>query len=120
MGVWLGIDMEQISGILEPDDNQYLNYDFFQFHEKILFRKKNIKYISPMMLLLKNTAPPTGVIIDQPDDINVQIPVNTIHPLPYLIEKTGKDSPVWSAAIIDKKIVLLVDADRLADGKTLK
>ena len=72
------------------------------------------------MLLLKNTEPPTGVIIDQPDDINVQIPVNTIHLLPYLIEKTGKDSPIWSAVIIDNKIILLVDADKLAAGKTVK
>ncbi|QTA82107.1 CheW-like domain-containing protein [Desulfonema limicola] len=119
MDIWFGIDMDQISGILQPDNNKDRNYDFFWFHEKLLFRKKNIKYKSPMMLLLKAGKFSTGVLIDQPDDINVPIPVNTIYPLPYLIEISAKNSPLWGVAIIDKKIVLLVDADRLAAGKTI-
>lgn len=119
MDVCLGIDMDWISGIFKPDKIKHRNYDFFRFHEKVLFRQKNIKYESPMMLLLKNEPFPTGVIIDRPEDINVPVPVNLIHPLPYLIEKNKADSPVWSVAVIDKKIVLLVDADRLIAGKTV-
>jgi len=119
MDVWLGIDMDQISGIFKPDNIKDRNYDFFWFHEKVLFRKENIKYESPMMLLLKTEKIPIGVIIDRPDDINVSVPVNNIHLLPYLIEKSGKNSPVWSVTIINRKIVLLIDADRLAAGKTI-
>lgn len=47
MDIWFGIDMDQISGILQPDNNKDRNYDFFWFHEKLLFRKKTLN-INPL------------------------------------------------------------------------
>ncbi len=113
MGVNLGMDMEQISEMCEPDQVKERDFEIFWFHEKLLFRKYPGEYKSPVVLLVKDEDKTSGLIIEQPDDINVPVPIDSICPLPPLIEAVIRSGPIWGVTMKQGKIILLVDSYKL-------
>lgn len=117
MGVNLGMDMEQISEMHKPDQiREHIkeqNIKIPWFHEKVLFRKQPVIYKSPVILFIKKNDKTFGIIIDQPDDINVSVSVNSICPLPPLIEAVSRSGPIWGVTVKQGKIILLVDSYKL-------
>ncbi|MCP4352381.1 MAG: hypothetical protein GY795_43535 [Desulfobacterales bacterium] len=111
MGVNLGMDMEQISEMCEPDQVRERDFEIFRFHDKLLFREDPGEYESPVVLLVKDET--SGLIIEQPDDINVPVPIDSICPLPPLIEAVIRSGPIWGVTINQGKIILLVDSYKL-------
>ena len=117
MGVVLGIDIEQISQIREPDHVWAKNVNIFAFHQKIPFRGKKVLYKSPKILFIKDKWPASGIIIDQPEEI-IRIKTGSIQPLPLLIKRFNRSTPIWGAVPKGEEIVLLIDLCRLLKSKT--
>ena len=118
-GVKLGIDMEQILEIRKPDQVKRKKNELVWFHEKIPFRGDSISYKSPMVILPKDAEAVLGIIIDQPEDI-LPVSINSIQPLPPLMEKLDKSSPIWGVVLREEHLILLVDLYKLLVCNTLK
>lgn len=119
MGIRIGMDMEQIDAIIKPDQVKIKKLQVFKFHEKLPFRGEAAVYKSPRVLLLKEEKIATGIIIDQPEDI-IPITIDSIQPLPSLIEATNRSSAIWGVTLINEKVVLLVDFYKLLGYKIIK
>jgi len=107
-GIRMGVDVEQIAGMLDPRDKSVSELNVFPFHEKILFRNDCPAYVAPMILLVRGEDGRHGVLIDQPQDI-VSIKIDSIRSLPPLIEASRESRAVWGVALIEEEVVLLVD-----------
>jgi len=117
MGVVLGIDIEQISQIREPDHVEAEDVNIFAFHQKIPFRENKVLYKSPKILFIKDEWPASGIIIDQPEEI-ISIKTGSIQPLPQLIKKFNRSTPIWGVVPRGEEIILLIDLCRLLKSKT--
>ncbi len=118
MGINLGIDVEQIAGLFEPDKVEAQNIQTFWFHEKISFPEGEVAYNSPKVLIIKDDTSAFGIIIDLPNDIFI-ISIDSIQPLPSIMKSSGRPEPIWGAALKDEQIILLVDAYRLMQCETV-
>ncbi len=112
MGVKLGADVEQIEEMLEPDQAKERLIHLFRFHEELSFFNRQVRYQSPKVLVIKNESVPSGVVIDEPEDIKT-ISLDLIAPMPPLIEACINPPVIWGVAIIDDDMVLLMDLNRL-------
>lgn len=119
MGTRIGMDMEQIDEMLQPEQAKSKELKVFRFHEKMPFRGGTVVYKSPRVLLLKEEKVTTGIIIDQPEDI-IPVPIDCIQPLPPLLETCNNSGPFWGVTINNKDIILLVDFYKLLAVKTIK
>lgn len=110
-----GVDMDELAGIHKVDSEFARELDMIRFHEFAGARMESYTYQAPMILHVKNSKPPSGVVIDHMTDINVAVPVERVIPLPYLIKSVCANTLVWAATLLDENIVLLVDLERLAN-----
>ncbi len=110
-----GVDMDELAGIHKVDSEFARELDMIRFHEFPGAWMDSYNYRAPMILHVKNSKPPSGVVIDHMTDINVAVPVERVIPLPYLIKIVCANTPVWAATLLEEKIVLLVDFERLAN-----
>lgn len=113
MGMMLGVDVEQVSGMLFLDEARERHLDMIWFHEKLPLPVRQARYGSPRVLLVKGRPPPFGVIIDRPEDIRT-IPLAWMSPVPCLIETCMACSALWGVADLEGYLVLLVDLYKLA------
>ena len=112
MGIRLGLDTEQIHEMLKPDQVRKKKLNVFPFHENIHFLGIRTIYKSPMVLLLKEKKITAGIIIDQPEGI-IPITIDSIQPLPYLIEATNWSSAIWGVTLRNEKVIFLIDFYKL-------
>lgn len=107
MGARLGVDISQISRMMEPAQAETGQLHVLGLHEGLSFKDRNITYRSPRILLLKDREN-TGIMIDQPEDI-LSLRFDSIRPLPTALEAHMNSGVVWAAALIGDEIILLVD-----------
>ncbi len=116
MGIRLGMDVEFIAEMCEPEVAKARKIKTFRFHEKIRFRMKQIEYETPKVLLIKDGNGVSGIVIDRPEEINVPVRTDNIRPLPPLIEAFDGTAPIWGVTVTDSGIVLLVDPYKLQNS----
>jgi chemotaxis signal transduction protein len=116
MGIKMGVNMEQICGMREINQAEEKGLKIVKFHEKTPFRITPVIYRSPKLLLIQDdgTSSGSGIIVDEPEDI-VSIPINSIRPLPPLLELLCPSKAIWGAILRDEEIILLVDFFRLLE-----
>ena len=115
-GICFGMDMDQIAGMRRADQINPREYRLCRFEEKLPFRRQGIitdTVDSPMILILNDEEKISGVYIDRPEDINVSIPIDSIRPMPDMIEACSKSSPIWGVALTEERMILLTDFYRL-------
>jgi len=117
MGIRMGIDVDEVDEMLEPDQLEGTSYKIFPLHEKIPFRGGPVLYKSPKVLLLKEVgtdlkSAATGLLIDQPEDI-LSVSIDSIHPLPPLLEARNRPAVIWGAALKEGEVILLIDFYKL-------
>lgn len=118
MEVRMGVDVEQVSAMAQPERLADKGLPIFPFHEKVPFQRRGgpVIYKSPMVLMLRKEGSSAGVLIDQPEEI-LSLPVRSIQPLPRLLAENLDPPVVWGAALVKEKVILLVDFHRLPGGK---
>ena len=114
MGVRIGVDTGQIERMVTPEAAEGMGVDYSPLHERLSFGGMPVKYDSPRVLVIKGEKPPTGILIDFPDDIS-SFRIDSLRPLPQLFESCGVAGAVWGAAIRDKEVILLLDFYKLAE-----
>lgn len=108
MGIRMGVDMEQIYEMKDPGQVADGGFEIAYFHEMVPFYRETVSYKSPKILLFRNQEGRAGVIIDQPEDI-LPLSLDSIRPLPPLLETGCVSHVVWGAALQGEEIILLVD-----------
>ena len=108
LNIHLGIDVEQIAEICEPKEAVKKGIKIFQLHEKVNSGGKDVDYISPKILVLKDDKKISGIMVNEPKDI-VTINVNLIQPLPPLIDRYKSLISVWGVAVLDNNMIVLID-----------
>ncbi len=100
MGVKMGVDTEQVYGMRDHLHAEGEDLKIARFHEKIPFRITPVIYRSPKILLIRDDAASSGsgIIVDEPEDI-VSIPIDSIRPLPPLLELLCPSRQIWGTAI---------------------
>lgn len=119
MGTSLGIDMEQISGILGLHEARERNLEWIGFHEKIPFKEEPVVYRSPMILLTRNREIDCGILIEQPEDIDVAIKIDAIRPFPPLIARSIRSGPLWGVILRKEKFIFLADLHKFWETDSL-
>ncbi len=114
MGIWFGIDSEQVLSIYELEQAKE-QADVVWFHEIISFKKNNVEYSSPKVVLFEDKGRLIEIVIDQLENI-MPIKVDDIRLMPQLFEALEGSMPVWAVALRDEKIVLLVDLYKLLES----
>lgn len=109
-GVRFGVDMEQISEIIELEQANQKEFNIVKFDENLSFRGLAVTYKSPKVLLLKDEFS-SAILVEQPEDM-VSISIDSVQPLPPLLA-CQKAFPIWGATLLDDEVVLLVDCYRL-------
>jgi len=108
MGSRMGVDVDQIAGMLDPRDEAAGELDVLSLHEMLSFRNERAAYVAPKVLLIRDDDGRHGVLIEQPEDI-VSVSLSSIRPLPAILEASMKSGAVWGVALIGEEMVLLVD-----------
>ena len=106
MGVKFGADMEQIREITEL--GQVDKEQVTEFHEIFPFSETPVKYKTPTVLFLKGEEASCGIVIDQPQGV-VNVSIDSIKPLPPLLEGCMKSAAIWGVDLTSEDIILLVD-----------
>ncbi len=104
----IGINMEQISIILKHEDAEERELQIFSIQDKLPFSDEYTNLKSPRVLVLKEENITSGIIVEQPEDM-VHITIDSIQPLPPLIETCFRSGLFWGGTVINGEIVLLVD-----------
>ncbi|MGR3219892.1 MAG: hypothetical protein ACUZ8H_08770 [Candidatus Anammoxibacter sp.] len=111
MGIKIGIDTEGIYEILDYEQAKSKEYRIFKFHEQIHFRQKHVVYKSPKVIMIENDKEEAiGLVIEQPDEI-VPVEIESIQPLPPLIERGNRTMPIWGVTLKGDDIILLADTN---------
>ncbi len=110
----IGINTEQISIMLKHEEAKERELQIFSFHDKLPFREDYTNLKSPRVLVLKEENMASGIIVEQPEDI-IHITIDSIQPLPPLIETCYKSGLFWGGTVINREIVILVDFYKLLE-----
>ncbi len=114
--VCFGMDMDQIAGMRSLNQINPREYRLCRFEEKLPFRRQEMRTHSgdsPMILILNDAEGISGLCVDQPEDINVSISIDTVRPMPALIEACSRSSPIWGVALREGRMILLTDFYKL-------
>jgi len=112
--VGFAVDTEQTSEIIDLDQAKSRKLEIIRFDTKIPFRGVSVTYRTPKVLMLKNEVS-RGILIDQMRTI-IHAPLDSIHPLPPLVQFPQKPPPIWGAVLLEDEIILLVDGYSLLAG----
>ncbi len=111
-GVRMAADMSQIAGMVEPERAEAMGVRLSRLHEHMLFREGPVIYSHPRVLLIKSSGAPSGIVIDQPEEIT-SVPIGSIRPLPPLFALCAGSKAVWGAVVRDGGVVLIIDFYKL-------
>ncbi|MGR3294553.1 MAG: chemotaxis protein CheW [Candidatus Scalindua sp.] len=112
----IGINVEQISIILKHEEAKEKELQIFNFQDKLPFREDCTNLKSPRVLVLKEENMTSGIVVEQPEDI-IHITIDSIQPLPPLIETYHRSGLFWGGTVINREIVILVDFYKLLEKK---
>ncbi|MGD0886124.1 MAG: hypothetical protein ABSA46_14865 [Thermodesulfovibrionales bacterium] len=110
-GIIIGVDTEQVAGMLSTERAEEVGMEVSRFHEKIPLGGRSVHYRSPKALLIKDETP-YAVIIELPDDI-LSVSLDSIRPLPLLLQTYTSCQAIWGVAVKEERIIVLVDFLRL-------
>jgi hypothetical protein len=113
MGIRMGVDTLQVDGMLTPDAARDLGLDFSPLHEVLPFRGGVADYASPRVLVVKGETPPWGILVEEPDDI-APFGLDSLRPLPPLVESRGPGGAVWGVAVRGEEMILLIDLAKIS------
>lgn len=116
MGTPMGVDVEQISEVVDPRSLGGDDARVFYLHEKVSFGGRKVVYEVPKALLIKGCGTPAGIIVDRPEDIR-PVPFDSIRPMPAVVEGNLSSKAIWGIALIDDEIVLLIDFRELVGSE---
>ncbi len=111
----IGINTEQISIMLNHEEAMERELQIFSFQDKLPYCEDYTNLKSPRVLVLNEENIASGVIIEQPEDI-IHITIDSIQPLPPLIETCYRSGLFWGGTVISKEIILLVDFYKLLEN----
>ena len=113
-GIAFAVHMAAIAAIRRIDELDHHHIALVSLAGELGLSGERIDAGADMAVILADTPEPAGVVISPPEAIDVEIPLDRIHPLPPLVEAArGGTGPVWAAADIGGKLTLLVDLHRL-------
>ncbi len=112
-GITLGVDTEQVGGVIPADEAEALGMKLVPFSEKIPLGEKPERLQAPKALMI-NDVTPYAVIIKSPDDI-LSVRLDSIRPLPPLLAACNACQAVWGVAVREEGIIILIDFLRLHD-----
>ena len=104
--VHFAVDLDEVYELIELDQANQRECDTVRFEEEFKFGNIAIHYISPKVLLRKNSAS-SGILIDQVSEI-CRVSIDCIKPLPDLVKKFNR-TKIWGTTLINQKIVFLID-----------
>lgn len=108
MEIKLGVNVEQICEMIEPDQARERHLNLFWFHTIIPFHGRPVRYVSPKVLVINANGVAMGIIIDKPEYVK-SIPVDVLKPIPPLIEACCQPLVIWGVASMEYEMVLLID-----------
>ncbi len=112
----IGINTEQISVMLKHEDAMERELQIFSFQDKLPHCEDYTILKSPRVLVLNEENIASGIIIEQPEDI-IHITIDSIQPLPPLVETSYRSGLFWGGTVINKEIIILVDFYKLLRNK---
>ncbi|MDD5723080.1 MAG: chemotaxis protein CheW [Syntrophales bacterium] len=110
--ICFGIDMEQISEIMDAGQAEKRRRRAPRFHEQLNFKGETVVYQAPKILIIRGKEHNPGIIIETPIDITA-ITVESIQPLPPLIVGSNGPRAIWGVAFRNSEIIMLVDANEI-------
>ncbi len=118
-----GIDTQAIEGLLSMDELCDDSLRILKVHELLQTPDDHLKYREPKIVRIRETSPPTGIIVDQPEVLPLPVEVKTIQRLPTLVAPFVQKGAVWGACLVENQVVLLMDpheAIRMKDALKAK
>ena len=112
-GVTLGVDTEQVGGVITAGQAEEMGMKLSPFPDKIPLGRMPVRFQAPRALLIK-AVPPYAVVIESPEDI-LSVRLDSIRPLPPLLAACNPCEAVWGVAVREEGIILLIDFLRLHD-----
>ncbi|MDA8085254.1 MAG: hypothetical protein M0Z75_00965 [Nitrospiraceae bacterium] len=110
-GTVIGVDRQQVYGIITKEQAEEMEMDVIPLHRIIPFGRKSIHYRCPRALLLKND-PSRALLIESPDDI-IQAGIDSIRCLPPALAACNPVKAIWGVAMTGERAAVLVDLDKL-------
>jgi hypothetical protein len=114
MGVRMGIDTEEIAGMMEVEDALQQGVETVGLHEKLQFGSEAVRYDKPYVLLLKSEGARSGIIIDHPDEITL-VKIESVRPMPGIILLSGCAKALWGVVPTDEGIIFLLDCNKMSE-----
>lgn len=114
-GMEMGMDMEDVLSISEPQKAAALKIRLFNFADMIDLGTGEYVCTSPKILVVKDEDGSAGIMIEAPEDI-ITVKTESISELPMLIRGNKGTGPIWGAALKNNKIILLIDTYKLISG----
>lgn len=115
-GVAIGVDTEQVAGIITLEQAEERGMEPAPLHRMMPFGGRPVTYREPRALLTKGD-PPRAVVIEAPEDI-LATGIDAVHPLPETLAACSAATGIWGATVRKDGIVLLVDLDKLDKALT--
>lgn len=118
--IYFGVDMEQVLQIQPLDRLLQKDLELVWIHERIDFNHRTIDYAEPLVLEIERQNTPSGIVIEELEDIDVSVPLDRIHPLPTLLEVHMDSSPIWGVTLQNSSFVFLIDAYRFLSAADIE
>lgn len=111
-GVHCGIDSELIDRMMLVAEAEQKKLNILWLHQALYFGKSEVVYQNPRIVTLKGAGNDRCLAIDQPRDF-VKVPAKAICPPPSLFAMITGLQAFWGSFILDNKVVLLIDPQKL-------
>ncbi|MCP4117676.1 MAG: hypothetical protein GY737_20215 [Desulfobacteraceae bacterium] len=109
MGIDFGMDVEPVKAMEHLDTLPDKKSGVVWFHEKIDFPRPPVLYNFPRALHIETEKKLFQLVIDNPRDMPLVIPIEKIKPFPVLVEQFLTPTPLWAVCPLKERILLLVD-----------
>ena len=109
MGIDFAMDVESVTAMVSVESLANQKSGIVWFHEKIDFPQTPVVYDCPKALRITTGKKQFHLIIDNPRDMPVAIPIDTIKPFPVLVDQFSAGTPLWAVYPLKDRMVLLVD-----------
>jgi len=105
MGIRFGVDTEQVSSVVAPDqiDDEEISID--RFDEEFIFSGRQVVYQNPRILCIQDGR---RLMVDEIEEIRL-LSLDKIRPLPEFLEKCRESNAIWGAGLIEDEIILLLN-----------
>ncbi len=109
MGIDFGMDAAPIKAMEHVETLLNEESGMVWFHEKIDIPRTPVVYDFPRALRIETGKKRFNLVIDNPRDMPLVIPIGKIKPFPVLVEQFLHATPLWAIYPLKERILLLVD-----------